>query len=305
MAQWSTLENTSIVLSPNQLATDEGWRITGGHACHDSCFGGVIILRNIEVEAGETYVVKYEIESYVSGSVYPIIGGVNGTSEGSLGVKTDTIVVPEGATDLSVKFYSDGELCIKYMAIYPQLEDADNAVTLGFNAANNRWTTYYSYKPGFLLKFVNDLFTWDSQEGRLWKHNVNSTRNNFYGTQYESEVQIILNINYTEVKNLYSMRVNANLPWEVSEVYIRPTEGKEDGQRSRIKKGNFVKINGQWMADFLKNMLDPRFQDELTALFQGGDLQGTTALITLRADDVVENRLVSVDFLESPQQYTY
>lgn len=301
---WATLENTPIELSPNQLATDEGWTISEGIAYHAGCFPGVILLKNIAVEADKVYVINYTVESYVSGDVYPIVGGVSGTVVDSLGKKQDTIVVPEGATDLTVRFYSDGELGISYMNIYPILDDPNNAVTLGFNAGDNLWTTYYSWEPGCMLKFMNDFYSW-STDGALWKHNVNPVRNLFYGIQSYSEVQIVLNINYMEVKNLYSMRVNSNLPWAVTDIYIRPTEGKEDGQRSVIKKGNFVKINGQWFADFLKNMIDPRFSDELTALFQGGDLQCATALITLKADDTVENRLVSVDFLDSPQPFTY
>ncbi len=237
--------------------------------------------------------------------MYPVIGGVSGTPVDSIGKKRDTIVVPPEATDLTVYFYSDGGLGISYMDVYPILENPDNAVTLGFNDDKNRWTTYYAWKPAFMLKFVNDLFSWDYAESRMWQHNSSEVRNLFYDVQSYSEIQIVLNINPYTVKNLYSMRVNANLPWEVTDVYIRPIVGKQDGQRSRIKKGNFVKINGQFFADFLKNMLDPRFTDELTALFNGSDLQGTTALITLKADDTVENRLVSVDFLESPQDYTY
>lgn len=299
----TTLENTPITLSPNELATFQGWTISDNIAYHSPCFGGYITLLGIEVVAGETYVIKYKVEEYVSGDVCPIVGGEDGTTESSIGWKTATIVVPDPSSDLSIKFYSDGELAISSMSIYKVVEDPDNAVTLAFNSANNRWTTYYSWKPQMMLKFVNDFFSWS--EGRLWKHNVNPIRNNFYGVQYDSQVEIILNVQPTEVKNLYSMRVNANLAWSVTNVYIRPIVGKEDGQRSRIKKGNFVKIGGQWFADFLRDMNDPLFNNELDALIGGAVLQGTVASIRLVADDTTENRLVSVDVLGASQQYTY
>jgi hypothetical protein len=154
-----------------------------------------------------------------------------------------------------------------------------------------------------MLKFVNDFFSWS--EGSLWRHNVNETRNNFYGVQYNSQVEIIMNISPTEIKNLYSMRVNSNLAWSVTDVYIRPIVGKVNGQRSRIKKGNFVKINGQWFADFLRDMTDPLYNTELNALMKGANLQGTVASIRLVADDTVENRLVSVDILGANQPYSY
>lgn len=299
----TTLQNTPIVLDPNGLATSQGWDISEGIAYHSGCFAGYVTLRNIQVEAGKTYVVKYNVEEYASGVVYPIVGGVNGTSVSSLGEKTATIVVPSGATDLRVRFYSTGDLAISYMAISPVLAEPDNGVTLAFNASNNRWTTYYSWKPEMMLKFVNDFFSWN--EGRLWKHNVNEIRNNFYGIQYYSEVEIVMNVEATEVKNLYSMRVNSNLSWSVEDIYIRPIVGKQAGQRSRIKKGNFVKLNGQFSADFLRNQLDPLFATELEALFKGNPLQGTVATITLRSTDTEEVRMVSIDILGSRQDFNY
>lgn len=305
MSQWTTLEETPITLSPNELAVDQGWTISEGVAYHDSCFPGVIILKNIEVEAGLTYVIDYIVKTYVSGEVYPVIGGVSGTPVDSLGKKQDTITVPEDATDLTIYFYSDGELGVSYMDSYPVLDDPDNAVTLGFNDDKNRWTTYYAWKPAFMLKFVNDLFSWDYEQSRLWQHNVNETRNLFYGEQSYSEITVILNVMPTTLKNLYSIRVNSNLAWSITDITIRPVAGKVDGQQSVIKSGNFVNTNGQWEADFLKNMIDPRFSDQLEALFAGSDLQGATASITLRNDDTVECRLVSVQILGSQQDFTF
>lgn len=302
---WITLEDTPITLSPNDLAVDQGWSISEGVAYHDPCFPGVIILKNIEVEAGKTYVIDYIVKSYTSGDVYPVIGGVAGTPADAIGKKQDTITVPEDATDLTIYFYSDGELGISYMSIYPVLEDPDNAVTLGFNDDKNRWTTYYKWKPAFMLKFINDLFSWDYDESSLWQHNMNEIRNLFYDVQSYSEIKIIMNVNPHEVKNLYSLRVNSNKAWAVTDIYIRPKDGNDSGQRSVIKKGNFVPINGQFFANFLRDMTDPRFSSQLEALFQGAPLQGTTAEITFRCDETTEVRLVNIDILGSPQQYTF
>lgn len=300
---WVTLQDTPIILSPNQLATDSGWTISEGVAYHGACFPGVFILKNIDVQEDTTYIINYEIKRYTSGVVYPIIGGVNGTSESSLGKKQATIVVPADATDLTVQFYSDGDVGLSYMNTYALVEDQDNAITLGFNADKLRWTTNYSWHPQMLLKFVNSLFTW--YQGRLFKMNSNETRNFFYDTQYYSEIEIIFNIEPQEVKNLFSMRVNSNVAWEVTDIYIRPIVGKQAGQRSRIKKNNFVNLNGQFSAEFLRNMLDPMQLTELEALFKGDPLQGTTAKITLRSTEDTEVRLVSIDILGSRQDFNY
>lgn len=300
---WVTLQNTPIILSPNQLATDEGWTISGGVAYHDGCFPGKIILRNQTVEAGKTYVINYTVKYYTSGVVYPVIGGVAGTAVSSLGDKTDTIVVPEDATDLTVYFYSTGTLGISYFNYYPVLADPNNGRMLGFNA-KNVWTTYYSPQVDMMMKFINDTFWW--KNGRLWKQNVNPLRSNFFGTQYTSKIILIVNLSPTEIKNFFSVRQKSNKVWGITSIVIPPSEGKSAGMQSLIKSGNFVTLNnGDFFADFLRDMTDPRFSTELAALFQGAELQGNYAIVTLENTYTGEIKTLSIDFLVSKQNLTY
>lgn len=299
---WVTLQNTPIILSPNQLATDEGWTISGGVAYHDGCFPGKIILRNQAVEAGKTYVINYTVKYYTSGVVYPVIGGVAGTAVSSLGDKTDTIVVPEDATDLTVYFYSTGTLGISYFNYYPVLADPNNGRMLGFNA-KNVWTTYYSPQVDMMMKFINDTFWW--KNGRLWKQNVNPLRSNFFGVTYSTKITILINLSPTEIKNFFTIRMKTNKPWSVT-LEIPPSEGKEDGQLSYIKSGNFkVLNNGDRFADILRNALDPRFSTQIEALFNGSFLQGSYMIATFECTSTEEVKLLSIDVEVSPQQYTY
>ena len=300
---FTTLENTAITLDPFQLATSQGWFISDGIAFHQGCFPGYITLKNIEVVAGETYMLTFRDKYYTSGGVYPIVGGINGTNRTALGEYTEEFIVPEDATDLSIKFYSDGELGISYMNIYTLLDDPNNYKTLGFNAKNNRWTSYYTYSPEMMLKFVNDLFTF--KQGRLWKHNKNETRNNFYGVQGTSKIKIIINSNPTEVKNFYTMRLKSNKAWSVIEITTPPRDGKSEGQLSRLKKGNFRSLQGDWFAKFLRDMNDPRFDTELEALMKGALLQGNYLELTLENTDTVSVKMLSADVEFTKQEFTY
>lgn len=297
------LKNSTLLIDMAIAATDSGWRISDTIARHGGCFAGTQELIGIDVIPGTTYHVEYEMVEYTSATVNIIVGGVNGVSRNSLGIHEEEIVVPEDATDLTVKFYSDGELGIKYMAVYPILENPDNSVTLGFNVLENKWVTYYSYSPEFMLKYVNDFYCF--KDGRLWRQNKNETRNNFFGVQYSSKITFYINTSPTEIKQFFSIREKGNKVWSVPEAYIRPTEGKSNGQLSRLKKGRFKNLQGDWFADFLKDMNDPRFNTELEALLKGGDLQGSVMKVTIENDDVTEVRLLSVDVLYSPHQYTY
>lgn len=299
-----TLKNTPIEIDLAQLATDNGWRISGQTAYHDPCFPGYIGLNNIVVEEDTSYVITYEVTGYVSGSVNAIIGGVNGISRTANGIYTETIVVPNNPDNLLVQFYSDGELGINYMDVYPILEDTDNGKILGFNIDENKWTTYYSGERENMLKFLNDFFAF--KNGRLWKMNSNLTRNNFFGVQYTSKITVIVNANPTQIKNFFSIRQKSNKAWSVPSIIIPPSEGKVNGMESTIKSGNFVVMNnGDFFADFLRDMTDPRFGTELQALFEGALLQGNYAIITFENESTEEIRTLSIDFLISKQDYTY
>jgi hypothetical protein len=299
-----TLKNAPIQIDLAQLAVDNGWRVSGGVAYHDSCFAGQIELKNVLIEENTTYVIEYEVLDYVSGSVNVIAGGVSGASVSANGIVTQTIVVPNNPEDLKLRFFSDGELGIKYFNVYPVLENADNGNILGFNIDKNIWTTYYSGERENMLKFNNDFFAF--QNGRLWKMNANLTRNNFFGVQYTSRITLVVNSSPTEIKNYFSIRQKSNKAWGVPSIIIPPSTGKANGMESLIKAGNFkVLNNGDLFADFLRDKTDPRFGDELTALFKGALLQGNYAIVTFENTSTDEIRTLSIDFLISKQDYTY
>ena len=136
--------------------------------------------------------------------------------------------------------------------------------------------------------------------------NANPTRNNFFGVQYTSKITVIVNVNPTEIKNYFSMRQKSNKVWGVPSIIIPPSEGKVNGMESMIKSGNFqVLNNGDFFAEFLRDMTDPRFSTELEALFRGAQLQGNYAIITFENTSTEEIRTLSIDFIVSKQDYTY
>jgi hypothetical protein len=299
-----TLKNTPMMIDLAQVAIDNGWRISNGIAYHDPCFSGYIKLKNIPVSENTTYVAEFEVVDYVSGGVNVIVGGVAGASVTANQEVKQTIVVPNNPDNLLVQFYSDGELGVKYFNIYPVLENPDNGKVLAFNIDKNRWPTYYSGERENMLKFLNDFFAF--KDGRLWKMNTNLTRSNFFGVQYKSKIVLVVNANPTEIKNLFSVRQKSNKVWGITSIVIPPSEGKVNGMESLIKSGNFeVLNNGDFFANFLRDMTDPRFDTQLEALFNGADLQGNYAIITLENESTDEIRTLSIDFIVSKQNYTY
>lgn len=296
MASISTIVNTPVLIDLPSDYSDSGWRISGGIATHSSCNAGIMIFNN-QLPDGD-YNVTYEVIDYKSGYVFAFTNNSTGLSKTDNGVYTEQLTVSGD----KIRFYSDGALSLRRLTIEP-VNQEENSLTIAFNEKLNKWVTYYSYVPEVMIKFINGFYT--AKNGNIWEHNVNELRNNFYGEQYSSEITFFVNINPTTSKQYWSLRLKSNKAWEVTEASIRPTEGKSDGMRSRIKKGNFRNLQGDWFADFLRNMDDPRFTNELDALMRGAQLQGNVLKVTIKNDDSVEVRLLSVDVSVSIKNYTY
>lgn len=301
MGAYHLVKNTTLLIDLPRDYSDNGWSISEGIATHQGCNAGYITLIDTILEPLTDYVINYNVINYSSGLVRVIGGLVAGTNRTANGTYFETVTT---GADGTLKFYSDGNLSVDYLDIYKLSESLiDNSLTLAFNENANKFVTYYSYKPEFMIKFIDGFFS--AKNGELWEHNVNEIRNNFYGEQFSSKITFHINLNPTEVKNFYSLRQKSNKVWSVPEIIIEPRKGKSNGQLSRLKKGRFKSLQGDWFADFLKDMSDPRFVDSLEALMKGADLQGNIMKITVQNDDIVAVKLLSMDITTSPQNLTY
>lgn len=301
MGSYTINKNATLSVNVPDDYTDTGWTISGALAIHSGCNAGYIINDGIDLVIGESYIVKYNVESITSGYVKALLGTTSGTNVTVAGEFEEELTVT-GNTDFS--FYSNGNVSISILSIYPSSQLlVNNGKTLSFNETNNKWVNYQSFLPDFMCKFVNSFITF--KDGEMWEHDVNETRNNFYGVQYTSKIIFYVNLDPTAIKNFYSMRQKSNKVWSVPEINILPSEGKTEGQLSRLKKGRFKRLQSDWFADFMRDMNDPRFISTLDALTQGADLQGNIMKITMENSDITEVRLLSTDITLSNQNYTY
>lgn len=282
-----------------QDSRDNGWTISDGKAVHSGCNQGYIELLNASYTVGVPNVFQYVVSGYGTGSVNIQVGDVDGPEEASNGVKTATITPQNGD---AVRFWSDGNVTVDILAIYPVTTES-NAVTIGFSEDNNKFVSYYGYEPEMMVSALNMFLT--SKLGGTWRHGVNPITNSFYGVVTPSIITFYCNISPSTVKNFYSMREKSDKVWSVTDIEIPPRYGKPNGQKSRLKKGRFVSLQGDWFADFLRDMNDPRFFDSLEALLKGAELQGNIMKITIENSDSGNVRLMSIDVIVSASQYTY
>ena len=70
--------------------------------------------------------------------------------------------------------------------------------TITYSIWSKGWTSFWSYAPDWMVGLNSSFYTF--KDGSIWKHNTNSTRNNFYGTQYKSTITTIFNDEPSQMK---------------------------------------------------------------------------------------------------------
>ena len=86
--------------------------------------------------------------------------------------------------------------------------------TLTYSEAAPGWVSFYSYYPDWMIGMNNYFYTFSG--GNLFRHNVNETRNNFYGTQSTSTLQSVFNVSPLENKLFKTIGLKGDSPWAVT-----------------------------------------------------------------------------------------
>jgi hypothetical protein len=86
--------------------------------------------------------------------------------------------------------------------------------TLSYSEAAPGWVSFYSYYPDWMIGMNNYFYTFSG--GNLFRHNVNETRNNFYGNQSTSTLQSVFNVSPLENKLFKTIALKGDSPWAVT-----------------------------------------------------------------------------------------
>lgn len=81
--------------------------------------------------------------------------------------------------------------------------------TLTFDGSG--WETFWSYSPDDMVGMNDGFFSFKG--GNLFKHNVNESRNTFYGTPYSSKISFVFNDNVLDNKLFKTISLEGNSRW--------------------------------------------------------------------------------------------
>lgn len=86
-----------------------------------------------------------------------------------------------------------------------------NDYTLTYSEGVQGFPSFYSYLPDWMIGMNNYFYTFKG--GNLYRHNVNETRNNFYGQQYQSKITSVFNDGPLENKLFKTINLEGDDNW--------------------------------------------------------------------------------------------
>lgn len=160
--------------------------------------------------------------------------------------------------------------------------------TLAFNERTNAWSSFYSFSPEFMCTDGINIVSWSL--GAFYTHNTNSLQANFYGTQYQPELWVVLNDNPSNVKVLEAISEEGLLPWEVYSI------ASLSGQASSLVVGDFAAIENIQYAPVLRDSNTPNVVAPALAIFAGDPMRDRAFLCKFRLTGTAYNKLFAVNF---------
>lgn len=115
--------------------------------------------------------------------------------------------------------------------------------TLSYSESSQGWPSFYSFIPEYMIGMNNYFYSFKG--GNLYRHNVNNTRNNFYGVQYTSRIISVFNDGPLENKLFKTLNLEGDASWSA----LMETDIQTSGF---INAAWFEKKEASWFA-FVRN----------------------------------------------------
>ena len=152
-----------------------------------------------------------------NGQLFPISSlGMSNFFKDRLNTVSKVIGSHDGSKNayvISLQGYNPSDLAIGTESITGE----DGNLTLGYSPRSKGWTSRYSFIPESGITLYNKYYTF--KNGNAYLHNSETgLRNNFYGTQYNSEVQVIFNDGPGFVKDWLSLNYEGSVGWTAEEI---------------------------------------------------------------------------------------
>ena len=142
--------------------------------------------------------------------------------------------------------YTAGYDAENRIAIFSSVKASDT-YTIAFSERKDRFESFYTFYPKSIISLNNKLIT-TNDRGAFWVHSSSATRCNFYGTQSDAKVKVVLNESAMTKKIFMTLTEVGNYHW-----YASLVKGSANTTNSAIPASFFRKQEGFYNAPFLRD----------------------------------------------------
>jgi len=115
--------------------------------------------------------------------------------------------------------------------------------TITYTEAGDGWACFNSFIPDWMVSMNNSMYSF--KNGDLYLHHDNETRNEYYGTVYDSTVTPIFNQDPTSVKMFKTLELEGDSKWKADII--------TDQDAGVVELGYYRLEEGDYYSDIKRN----------------------------------------------------
>jgi hypothetical protein len=220
-----------------------------------------------------------------NGVMYFDLGSESGSVQLDSSLQTQTGSVDIVVTTTNADFFAIGSLSLSENLVTLTTNNGVTFVvsestkvldgfTVSYDAKSGFWNSFYSYIPE-RMGFIKNLF-YTFKSGRMYIHETNATRNNFYGVQYNTTLSVVSNINPSMVKTYESISLEGDAPWAAT--------FSNSSQQSSVAVGAFEERERNYYAHINRDTLDST--SNYVSIGAVSSVSGSDITMTSRINDI-------------------
>ena len=117
--------------------------------------------------------------------------------------------------------------------------------TLSYSSNTEGWPSFYSFDPDYMKGMNSFFYTW--KDGNMYRHNTNAIRNNYYGVQYSSTMQSVINDSPQNIKLFKTMSLEGDRAWACTSLSTNLSVGS-------MLNTYFEEKEGEWFTFIRSNI---------------------------------------------------
>ncbi len=125
--------------------------------------------------------------------------------------------------------------------------------TIAFQPQIDGFTSFFSFEPEMMAGLNNYMYSF--KNGQIWKHNINTLRNTFYGTAYDSVVKLSFNDEPDEVKLFKTFSYSGIFPSDKVTLAFNTFLSQRE-YTGAIPSEDFIVKEGEAYANIQSNVSD-------------------------------------------------